>query len=142
MMDNLGAIGGPILALLLVAVFSVRTASLLSIIPGLLATLAILYAIHRLAKVESRERQPIRLQVKPVLRAGLGRLMLGVSAFELGNVAATLLILRATELLDLAGGRTLRRLPLWSCTSPTTPPRPWRAFRRVTPPTGPHLDWC
>jgi MFS family permease len=104
MMDNLGAIGGPILALLLVAVFSVRTAILLSIIPGLLATFAILYAIHRLAKAESRERQPIRLQVRPVLRAGLGRLMLGVSAFELGNVAATLLILRATELLEPGRG--------------------------------------
>src|SRR5215210_2025873 len=80
MMDNLGAIGGPILALLLVAMF------------------AIIYAIRRLAKAENRERQPIRLQVRPVIRAGLGRLMLGVSAFELGNVAATLLILRATEL--------------------------------------------
>jgi hypothetical protein len=31
MMDNLGAIGGPILALALVAAFSVRTAILLSI---------------------------------------------------------------------------------------------------------------
>ena len=99
MMDNLGAIGGPILALLLVELFSVRTAILLSIIPGLMATFAILYAIRRLSKLEDRERQPIRLQVRPVIRAGLGRLMLGVSAFELGNVAATLLILRATELL-------------------------------------------
>ncbi|MEX0650443.1 MAG: MFS transporter [Actinomycetota bacterium] len=104
MMDNLGAIGGPMLALLLVAVFSVRTAILLSIIPGLLATFAILYAIRRLAKAENRERQPIRLQVRPVIRAGLGRLMLGVSAFELGNVAATLLILRATELLEPGRG--------------------------------------
>jgi len=33
MMDNLGAIGGPILALVLVAAFSVRTAILISIIP-------------------------------------------------------------------------------------------------------------
>jgi MFS family permease len=41
MMDNLGAIGGPILAPVLVAAFSIRTAILLSIIPGLLATVAI-----------------------------------------------------------------------------------------------------
>jgi MFS family permease len=34
-----------------------------------------------------------------VLAGRLGRLMVGVSAFEFGNVAATLLILRATELL-------------------------------------------
>ena len=36
-MDNLGAIGGPQLALGLVAVFSVRTAILVSVVPGLLA---------------------------------------------------------------------------------------------------------
>jgi MFS family permease len=99
MMDNLGAIGGPILALALVAAFSVRTAILFSIIPGLLATAAIVYAIGRLPKLERREQQPIRLQVRPVIRAGLGRMMLAVSAFELGNIAATLLILRATQLL-------------------------------------------
>lgn len=34
-----------------------------------------------------------------MLRGELGRLLLAVSAFELGNVAATLLILRATDLL-------------------------------------------
>jgi len=104
MMDNLGAIGGPILALALVAAFSVRTAILLSIIPGLLSTLAILYAIRRLPKQKRHERQPIRLQVRPVIRAGLGRLMLAVSAFELGNIAATLLILRATQLLTPTEG--------------------------------------
>ena len=38
--------------------------------------------------------------MRPVLRGRLGTLMIGISAFELGNIAATLLILRATELLD------------------------------------------
>ena len=104
MMDNLGAIGGPLLALALVALTSVRTAILLSIIPGLLATLAIIYAIRHLAKVERRERAPIRILIRPVLAAGMGRLMASVAAFEVGNVAATLLILRATELLVPARG--------------------------------------
>ncbi len=36
-MDNLGAIGGPLLALGLVALVGVRTAIALSVIPGLLA---------------------------------------------------------------------------------------------------------
>jgi MFS family permease len=104
-MDNLGAIGGPILALALVAAFSVRTAILLSIVPGLLAALAIVYAIRRLPKLERRERPPpIRLQVRPVLHAGLGRLMFAISAFEFGNIAATLLILRATQLLTPSEG--------------------------------------
>jgi MFS family permease len=39
--------------------------------------------------------------VRPVLTGRLGRLMVGVSAFEFGNVAVTLLILRASELLAL-----------------------------------------
>ena len=46
-MDNLGAIGGPLLAIALVALVGTRSAMLVSVIPGLLATLAILYAITR-----------------------------------------------------------------------------------------------
>ena len=99
-MDNLGAIGGPLLALGLVAVVGVRTAILLSVIPGLLAAVAIVIAIRRAPRLEPRERQPIRLRVRPVLRGQLGRVLVGASAFEIGNVAATLLILRGTELLE------------------------------------------
>jgi MFS family permease len=103
-MDNLGAIGGPLLALGLVELVGVRTAILLSIIPGLLAVAAIVYAIRHTAAPTQRERQPIRLRIRPVLRGRLGRLMAGVSIFELGNIAATLLILRATDLLTPGHG--------------------------------------
>jgi MFS family permease len=106
-MDNLGAIAGPLLALALVGLVGNRTAIALSVIPGLLAALAIVYAIRHAPRAEQRERQPLRLSVRPVLVGRLGRLMLGVSAFEFGNVAATLLILRATELL--APGRSQDR---------------------------------
>jgi MFS family permease len=98
-MDNLGAIVGPLLALALVGLVGTRTAIALSIIPGLLAALAIVYAIRHAPRAEERDRQPLRLRVRPVLTGRLGRLMVGVSAFEFGNVAATLLILRASELL-------------------------------------------
>jgi MFS family permease len=97
-MDNLGAIGGPLLALTLVALIGVRPAILLSVFPGLLAALAIIYAIRHAPSLAARERQPIRLRVRPVLQGKLGRLMVAVGAFELGNVATTLLILRATQL--------------------------------------------
>jgi len=103
-MDNLGAIGGPLLALGLVAIFSVRTAMLISVIPGILAALAIVYAIRRAAQPAVRERIPVRLQVRPVLRGDLGRLLGAITAFEVGNVAATLLILRATQQLTPAHG--------------------------------------
>jgi MFS family permease len=106
-MDNLGAIAGPLLALGLVGLVGVRTAIAISIIPGLLAALAIVYAIRHAPRAEERERQSLRLRIRPVLTGRLGRLMVGVSAFEFGNVAATLLILRASELL--APGRSQDR---------------------------------
>ena len=100
MMDNLGAIGGPLLALALVAAVGVRTAILLSIVPGLLAAAAIVIGIRAAPRAERRSHRPLRLQVRPVLRGRLGRLFVGIGAFEAGNAAATLLLLRATDLLE------------------------------------------
>jgi len=104
-MDNLGAVAGPLLALALVAAVGVRSAILLSVIPGLLAVVAILYAIRHTARPREQERRPLRIRVRPVLRGQLGRLMVGIGAFELGNIAATLLILRATDLLEPSRGQ-------------------------------------
>ncbi|MDQ5822120.1 MAG: MFS transporter, partial [Actinomycetota bacterium] len=103
-LDNLGAIVGPLLALALVATVGVRTAILLSIVPGLLAALAMLAAVRAAPRLREHDRQPLRLRIRPVLRGRLGRLLVGISAFELGNAAATLLILRATELLTPGRG--------------------------------------
>lgn len=98
-MDNLGAIVGPLLALGLVSLFSVRTAILVSVVPGLLAAAAIVYAIRQAELPKVIERKKLRFQLRPVLRGQLGRVMAGFTAFEAGNVAATLLILRATDAL-------------------------------------------
>lgn len=99
MMDNLGAIFGPLLALGLVAWLGVSWAIGLSVVPGLLAAAAIVYAIRRTPRPTSRAKVPLKIRIKPVLRGDLGRLMAAVAAFEVGNVAATLLILRASDLL-------------------------------------------
>ncbi|HEU4421170.1 MAG TPA: MFS transporter [Pilimelia sp.] len=113
-MDNLGAIVGPLLAIGLVAVVGVRWAIALSVIPGLLAAVAIVYAIRHTRTAQRRERQPIRLRLRPVLRGDLGGLMAAVAAFEVGNVAATLLILRATQLLTPGQGvEAATRWALW-----------------------------
>jgi MFS family permease len=104
-MDNLGAVGGPLLALGLVGVIGVRGAILVSVVPGILAALAILYAIRHAPRLAVREHRPIRIRIRPVIRGRLGRLMLAMGAFEVGNVAATLLILRATELLEPGRGQ-------------------------------------
>lgn len=103
-MDNLGAIVGPVLALALVAIFSVRTAILLSVIPGLLATGAILYAIRHLRASTERKHEKLQLRVREAMSGGLGRVFVGIGAFELGNIAATLMILRATELYEPSRG--------------------------------------
>lgn len=99
-MDNLGAIGGPVLALALITLVSIRTTILLTLIPGLLAVAAILYAVHHIPSLSVQGREQLSLQIRPVIAAPLGRLFVGIGAFEVGNIAATLLILRTTELLE------------------------------------------
>jgi MFS family permease len=103
-MDNLGAIGGPLLALGLVAALGVRGAILVSVVPGLLAAVAIIGAIRRLPGTGGGLRRSVRLRLRPALSGRTGRLMVGIAVFEAGNVAATLLILRATEALEPARG--------------------------------------
>jgi MFS family permease len=98
-MDNAGAIAGPLLALGLLSLVGVREAILLSVIPGLLAALAIFVAVRSARRLERHTRPPLRIRIRPVLHGRLGRLLAAVTAFELGNAAATLLILRATDLL-------------------------------------------
>jgi MFS family permease len=103
-LDNAGAIAGPLLALLLVSLVGVRDAILLSVIPGLMAAAAVFVAIKSAPRLERHERPPLRVRIRPVLRGRLGRLFVAIGAFELGNAAATLLILRATDLLSPAHG--------------------------------------
>lgn len=99
-MDNLGAIGGPLIAIGLVGLIGVRAAILFSILPGLLAAVAIIYAIRHAPVLASRDRQAIRWLVRPLLTGELRRMLIAIGAFEFGNLAATLMILRATDLLD------------------------------------------
>jgi MFS family permease len=99
-MDNLGAIVGPLLALALVAAIGVRDTILVSVFPGLMAAGAVIYAVRHLPARRPRARRPIELRVKPVLDSPLRRLAPGIALFELGNLATTLLILRATTLLE------------------------------------------
>lgn len=113
-MDNVGAILGPLLALALVGSVGLRGAIALSVVPGLLAVAAIVFAIRRIGVSRSSERRPLRLRVRPVLQGELARAMATVAAFEFGNVAATLLILRATELLAQTHSRgDAIRIGLW-----------------------------
>jgi MFS family permease len=107
--DNAGAILGPVLASLLVGWLGLRQSILLSIIPGILAAVLITVAARearRTAAAQPSVRRTLQLQWGRLRRAGLGRVLLPVACFELGNVATTLLILRATGLLT-EGGRSV-----------------------------------
>lgn len=104
--DNAGAIIGPLLAAALVSVIGIRQAMLLSFIPGVLAAVAITIAARRVRRTlaESTGRRTLTLNLGELRRAGLARVLTPVALFELGNGATTLLILRATDLLQ-DGGR-------------------------------------
>jgi MFS family permease len=109
--DAAGAVVGPLLALVFVTLVGIRAAIVLSVVPGLLAAAAIVYAIRHTKRPEAAERVPLSLRLREVLRGRFGRLMVGIGAFEVGNMAATLLILRATELLE-PGRSTTRAVQL------------------------------
>jgi len=97
--DNLGAVAGPLLAAGLVAWVGIRPAIYFAFIPGALAAVAIIVAA-RAARARPRgPRQRPRMHLAGLRQAGLLRAMLPVATFECGNLATTILILRATQLL-------------------------------------------
>jgi MFS family permease len=99
--DNAGAIIGPLAASGLVAALGVRHAILLAVIPGILAAAAITLAAREARRTlgEPAARRTLTLNLRELARAGLSRTLAPVALFELGNLATTLLILRATDLL-------------------------------------------
>lgn len=106
--DNLGAVAGPLLASLLVTLVGVRHAIYFSVVPGLFAAAAITLAAREARRLHavSGARRRVRLDLGALRRAGMARALVPVAAFEAGNMATTLLILRATQLLH-HGARSL-----------------------------------
>ncbi|MHB8299794.1 MAG: MFS transporter [Dermatophilaceae bacterium] len=109
--DNAGAILGPLLASVLVAVVGIRHTILLAIIPGVFAAIAITIAARaaraaRATLTAVEGRRTLTLNIAELRAAGLARALAPAALFELGNLATTLLILRATNLLH-ADGRSL-----------------------------------
>jgi len=103
--DNLGAILGPLLASALVGVFGVRWTILLALIPGALAAIAISVAVGeaRATLTTGTAKARLSLNLRELRREGIWRTLTPISLFELGNLANTLLILRATDLLVGSG---------------------------------------
>jgi len=103
--DNLGALIGPLLASGLITVVGIRHAIFFALVPGVLAALAITVAARQARHTLTAPGAPRRLSLnlRELHAAGLARALTPAAAFELGNLAVTLLILRTTQLLQAAG---------------------------------------
>jgi MFS family permease len=101
--DNMGAVAGPLLAAGLVSWLGIRPALYLAAVPGVLAALAITIAAREARKLHEPVRRRVQLQLSGLREAGLVRPLVPIAAFELGNMATTLLILRATGVLHVHG---------------------------------------
>jgi MFS family permease len=98
-MDHLGAVAGPLLAAGLVTSLGIRPTIYLSVVPGVLAAIAIVAAAREAAGRGEAIRRRVNLELGALREAGIVRALAPVTLFELGNCATTLLILRATGLL-------------------------------------------
>ena len=95
-MDTIGAILGPLIAMLLLAHVSIRTIFLVSLIPGLCAFLSITFLIKEKAKKPDHRNA---WQSVKSLPKNFRRFLVPVGLFGISNFAPTLLILRAQELM-------------------------------------------
>lgn len=98
--DNLGAVAGPLLAAGLVGWVGIRPAFYFAFIPGFLAAAAITVAVREARRHQPEAKTRAQLHLRAVRESGILRQLLPVACFEFGNVATTLLILRATQLLE------------------------------------------
>jgi MFS family permease len=102
--DSIGAILGPLLAAVLLSTVGYRWVFAISALPAIAAALAILL----LAREAPRLRSAAHHAAASIRDLAVGRgpfrsLLVGVGLYGLGNFSATLLILRATQILQAEG---------------------------------------
>jgi len=99
-MDSLGAIAGPLIAAPLILAIGYRWLFAVSVIPGLLAAVAVLVLVAEAPRI-THAAHHLSLSMRGLLATPgpFRRLLLGVGLYGVGNFSATLLILRATDLL-------------------------------------------
>lgn len=95
-LDTLGAILGPLIAMLLLSHVSIRTIFLVSLVPGLFAVLSILLLVKEKARKPDLRHPWHSLKSLP---RGFIKFLVPVGLFGISNFAPTLLILRAQDLL-------------------------------------------
>lgn len=98
-MDSLGAIAGPLLAAPLLLAVGYRWLFAVSLVPGLLAAAAVLALVREAPRPGHRAAAAVGWRSLALARGPFRRLLAGVGLYGLGNFSATLLVLRATQLL-------------------------------------------
>lgn len=102
--DSLGAIVGPLVAAVLIGAIGYRWVFVVSFFPALLAAAAILFLTTDARRARAGVEELVARSRDLVARAGPFRTLLaGVGLYGLGNFSATLLILRATQILHGTG---------------------------------------
>jgi MFS family permease len=113
-MDHAGAVVGPLLASIFLFAYpgAYRTLFALTIVPGAIAVLLILFVRESVGPAVQKETRAVslRLEAREALPPGLRRFLAVLALFTLGNSTDAYLLLRLT---DAAGGPSL--IPLaWS----------------------------
>ncbi|HEY6464571.1 MAG TPA: MFS transporter [Candidatus Acidoferrales bacterium] len=102
-MDTLGAVLGPLSAMLLVGTLGLRGTIQWTLVPGLAAALAFAFLVPT-GKHKEGQRAPTIAASFRQLPADYWRLLAGIFAHGIGAFAPTLLILRATQALSATHG--------------------------------------
>jgi MFS family permease len=102
MMDTLGAIIGPLLALVLIRLLPLHLIFIVACIPVLLACFIIIFAIQEVKTPHSK--MIIRSEHMHHLSTSFKRYVMAVGIFGLGNCAVSLFILRSITLLNPSFG--------------------------------------
>jgi MFS family permease len=103
-MDSVGAVIGPLLAAPVLLAVGYRWLFALSVLPGLAAALAVLILVHETPRIVEATRATLHGSMRALAAPGpFRRLLIGIGLFGLGNFSSTLLILRATVLLNRHG---------------------------------------
>ena len=103
-MDSVGAIAGPLMAAPLIVAVGYRWLFAISVVPGMLAAVAVLALVREVPRVVHDGRESRGVMFTLMRTPGpFRRFVAGIGLYGLGNFSATLLILRATQLLHTHG---------------------------------------
>lgn len=97
-MDTLGAVLGPLCAMLFVGTLGIRETIRWTLLPGLAAAIAFAFLVPASKRVEGHRAPSVTSSFRQ-LPKGYWRLLAGIFAHGVGAFAPTLLILRATQAL-------------------------------------------